>query len=423
MDIIELVASQKNYQKSNSKLLAKARLFNPFDAEFQQNLYPIYHRLRAEEPIHKSFTGLWVLTRYDDIIEVIQDPRFSSKISRQKELAATKSDRDNDLIEEFSNNLIANLDPPRHNYIRKTISKAFRSNIIATIDSSIREHVTQIFNKVANNGQMDIVEDLATVLPIKVIVELIGFPKEDWQKIKKWSQKISYIFEYMLSRQKKAEIEEALGEFKDYIKHLISIKQNNPESDFISRLIKINNQDHQLNEEELITSCIFFVIAGEESTSAQIASSVLNLLLFPEQMNKLRTDHTLIPQAVEELIRYDSAIQVMSRTALENINFKGKNIHKHQQVLLLLGAANRDPKNFVNPDLLDITRNRNKHLAFSAGIHNCLGANLARLEIKIVLETLLQEFSHIQLLKNKLEWQDSLYLRSVKSLPIKFTLA
>lgn len=423
MDIIERLKDSSTKQKSNSKLLAKAKVFNPFSSEFQYNPYPTYHQLRQEDPIHMSFMGVWVLTRYDDISQVLQDSRFGAPHFNYSSInfdSKSKSTENNQILNQFCDNLILCHDPPRHTQIKRTLTQAFNLYSMNAISLKIRTIVNDLFTEIEGKDEIDIIKGLAHPLPIRLMAEFIGIPEVDLEKLENWSKKSSCLIESMSSAAQKEELMESIAEFRDYMKYLIKQKRNNPQCDFISKLVELNNRDKQLSEEELITSCIFLFPAGEKTTSSQISNCILGLLLFPAQMRKLRTQQSLLPKAVDELIRYDSAIQIISRTALEDIQFRQTKIYKNQKVLLVLGSGNRDSHQFFEPDRVEITRKENKHLSFSSGIHHCWGAHLARLEIQITLEILLQKMKNIKLLTNKLEWQESMSLRSLKSLPVTF---
>ncbi|WP_330203331.1 cytochrome P450 [Cyanobacterium sp. Dongsha4] len=422
MDIVERINQTNNSQELDSKLLTKAQLFNPFSPEYRENPYSIYERLRTEEPIHKSFMGGWILTRYDDIVRALQDQRFIVQTSSN--LLSSQTKKNNCPFAVFSQDLLPYLDITNHNKVRPVTSKLFNQSTFNNLNDrrkQIAQIVDDLLSEIKTQGKMDIIKDLAKPLPTKVISKILGIPSADEEQVQIWSRQLTNMLELIPTSRMRQELDEGVVGFKDYMMDLIREKRNSPQSDLISSLIQYREQNDDLTENQLLANSIFLFMGGQETTSLQIGNAILALLRFPEKMRELQDNPSLIPNAVDELIRYDSATQMTGRFALENVEIGGKTIGKHQWLCLSLGSANRDPEQFPSPNELNFTRKSKHHLAFGTGIHNCLGSALARLELEIVLQKVLQEMPDMKLATQNLEWLESTFFRGLKSLPVTFT--
>jgi cytochrome P450 len=284
----------------------------------------------------------------------------------------------------------------------------------------IQDIVNQLLDRVQDAGVMDVIADLAYPLPITVIAQMLGVPVEDSDRLKQWSFDISRTLDPVMTLDLFKQVNSSIMTFIEYLRHLITERRNHPQQDLLSAMIVAREQSDMLSEDELIATCIFLFAAGHETTSNLIGNGLLALLRHPDELNKLKQNPTLIQSAIEELLRYESPVQLWWRTALEDIEFGNSIILKGQMVIVHLGAANRDPDQFPDPDRLDITRRENRHIAFSNGIHTCLGAALARLETEIVFNTLLERMPNLKLQSNAVEWDEIMSLRSLKALPIAF---
>jgi hypothetical protein len=267
---------------------------------------------------------------------------------------------------------------------------------------------------------MDVMSDFACPLPCNVIAAILGIPIEDWYKLYYWSDELSHILDPLRSLQDYEQMNKVALEFTDYFRSLIAQRQKSPQQDLLSTLIVVKEQDSKLSEEEIISVCMLLFFASEETTMSIIGNGILALLCHPQQMQQLKSRPMLIQSAIEEILRYDSPIQITTRVATEDINIDGITIRVGEKALVSLGAANRDPAQFPDPDRFDITRANNSHLAFSDGIHHCLGAALGRIEAEIAINTLVQQLPNLTLSQNKLEWRNKVSVRSLKALPITF---
>ncbi|MEW6733437.1 MAG: cytochrome P450 [Acidobacteriota bacterium] len=404
-------------------MAARGVMFNPFLPQFRQNPYPHYNNLRILDPVHWSTLGVWVLSRYADVWAVLRDTRFSADTRKWNGYQARyfrQKQGHSSLLANFHSKWMLFLDPPDHTRLRSLISKAFTPQVV----ESLRPRIQQIMNELIESSQsadtIDIIGDLAYPLPIIVIAEMLGLPVEDCDKLKQWSYELLPSFDPLMSLKVFERINQVVLEFTDYFRRIIAQRRNVSCSDLLSKLIIAEEQHDRLTESEIIATSIMLFVAGHETTVNLIGNSMYALLKHPEQLITLKNNPLLIQSAVEELLRYESPVQFTYRMALEDVEIGGKTIQQGQQVILCLGAANRDPSQFPDPDSLDITRQDNRHLAFSHGTHYCLGALLARAQGQIAINTLIKRFPYIKLTTEKPEWRETILLRGLKTLPVAF---
>ena len=387
--------------------------FNPFLPEFHANPYPFYHRLRATDPVHRTPMGLWVLTRYDDVVSVLKDPRFG-----REEFAQILAN----VYGEGARSMLFR-DPPDHTRLRGLVSQAFTPRMIERMRSHIQEIVDRLLDRVQNANRMDVIADLAYPLPVTVICEMLGVPTDAHSGIRQWSADLARSVdaigmptdEEVVTRGRAAQ-----QAMLDYFRDLISERRQTPRDDLLSLLIAAEEQGDRLSEGELLITCILLFVAGHETTVNLIGNGLLGLLNHPDELAKLRGDLRLLPGAVEELLRYDSPVQRTGRITNTDVELDGRKIAKGSLVVTAIGAANRDPAHFPDPERLDITRRDNRHIAFGFGIHFCLGAPLARLEGQIAIGTLLRRMPGLGLATSTPEWRESSTLRGLKNLPVTF---
>jgi cytochrome P450 len=393
------------------------RLFGP---EMLANPYPFYHRLRSLDPIHREeTTGGWILTRYADVVMILRHARVSS--DRARVLPAGVPEEFLPLFA-FRANSMLNADPPKHTRLRLLVSKAFTPAAVEALTPLIQQVVDQSLDAVQAQGHMDLIHDLAYPLPVTVICAMLGVPLEDRDRLKKWADDISATVANLAPNLRPEQYRlalESLHELRQYLHTIVAQRRAQPHDDLLSALVKAEEQGDRLSEGELYANAVLLLNAGHETTTNLIGNGTLALLQHPEQMHKLRDNPALIPSGVEELLRYDSPVQFTSRVCLEDLTLDGKQLKAGETLLLLLGAANRDPATFADPDRLDVTRTENKHVAFGLGPHFCLGAPLARLEGRIVFETLLRRLPGLHL-KGTPKQRDNFNLRGLESLPVAF---
>ncbi len=393
--------------------------FNPLLPEFHANPYPFYHRLRAADPVHRTPMGLWVLTRYDDVVSVMRDPRFG-RDGFDQILANVYGE---DTTNESRPRSMLFRDPPDHTRLRGLVSQAFTPRVIERMRSYIQDIVDRLLDQVQNANAMDVIADLAYPLPVTVICEMLGVPTDAHAGIRQWSADLVRSLDAIGMPTDEGVVQQgrtARRAMLDYFRGLIPERRQTPRDDLLSLLIAAEEQGDRLTEGELLLTCNLLFVAGHETTVNLIGNGLLALLNHPDQLAKLRADPTLLPGAVEELLRYDSPVQRTGRITNTDVELAGRKIAKGSVVVTAIGAANRDPAHFPDPDRLDIMRRDNRHIAFGFGIHFCLGAPLARLEGQIAIDTLLRRMPGLRLATSTPEWRESSTLRGLKTLPVRF---
>lgn len=394
-------------------------LFDPYRPEFHADPYPFYHRLRREDPVHQSPMGFWVLTRYEDVVTVLRDPRFGREGFEQLFTAVYGEETDPGRL---PRSMLVR-DPPDHTRLRALVNKAFTPRVVEGMRRHIREIVDHLLDRVEAARAMDVIADLAYPLPVTVICEMLGVPTEDQEPIKRWSSDVARSLD-ALGMPADLEIVErgragrrALGE---YFRRLLPERRKRPGPDLLTSLIAAEEQGDRLTEGELLAMCVLLFIAGHETTVNLIGNGLLALLRHPGELERLRTDPALIPGAVEELLRYDGPVQRTARITQAEVEVDGRQIDKGAMVVAVIGAANRDPAHFPDPDRLDVARRDNRHLAFGFGIHFCLGAPLARVEGQLAIGSVLRRLPGLRLATDAPEWRESSTLRGLKRLPVTF---
>jgi cytochrome P450 len=404
-------------------MVANKQQYDLFASEVLGNPYPVYARMRAETPVYKnedaSGNRWWLLTRYEDSVNFLKDDRYTKEEMR----VPGRDPRQRNQMQEAAaaiNHHMLMADPPDHTRLRGLVHKAFTPRIISELTPRIQSIADGLLDKVEGQSGMELIRDYAVPLPVTVIAELLGVPAEDQATFRRWSQTI--IVGSVTGRDME-NVGIASLEFIMYFHDMFDKRRADPKDDLISALVQVEEAGDKLDTQELISMVFLLLVAGHETTVNLIGNGSLALLRHPDQMEKLRANPDLIKTAVEEMLRYDGPIgESTVRWALEDIDLNGHKIAAGDMVFALLLAANRDPEAFENPDLFDITRNPNKHLAFGHGIHYCLGAPLARIEGAIAINTLLRRLPKLRLAVNPddLKWNETLLLHGMSAMPVEF---
>ena len=391
--------------------------YNPLSSRMAQDPYPAYAALRDRDPVHRSrLMNAWVFTRHSDVDAILRDHRHFSNDPRKGEL--TRRQRLNlPADDEFT---MLFLDPPDHKRLRALVNKAFTPKAVNALEPHIRSLLGSLLDDIDDPaGGFDLMEAVAQPLPVIVIAEMLGVPPEDRARFKVWSDQRARVLEPAIEPEERAVADAAARAFDDYFRPIIEARRAAPQGDIVSALAQAEDEGDRLTERETLNMLRLLLIAGNETTTNLIGNGILALLRHPDQLQRLREDRSLIPAAVDELLRFDSPVQTDFRRTLADCAVNGFALRRRQNVVLLLGAANRDPDVFEDPDRLDIGRSEGAHLSFGRGIHHCIGAPLARLEGRIVLETLLERFSRIDLLGPRPRFRDGIVLRGLQSLPVR----
>jgi cytochrome P450 len=395
---------------------------DPLAPDYAADPHPQYARLRERDPVHRShLAGGWMLTRFRDVEAVLRDPRFSAddrswsrfeRIRRRNERAGVWPEG------EFDPPLLR-LDPPDHTRLRRLVTKAFTPRAIAALEPRIEKLVAELLDAVQDAGGFDVVRELAYPLPVTVIAELLGVPGGDLARFKHWSDEVvRSIGVATLDDLRRAR--RASDELVAYLEGIAEERRREPREDLISALLRAEEAGDQLERKEVFSICVLLLVAGNETTTNLIGSGVLALLRHPEQLARLREDPSLLPNAVEEMLRFDGPVQLTSRFPLEDVAWSdGRVFRRGQQVLLGIAAANRDPEANPHPERFDVTRSEVRHLAFGHGAHFCLGAALARLEARHAIGALVRRFPGLRLAGEGPVWGDNTILRGPRSLPVR----
>lgn len=387
--------------------------------EFIRNPFPTYSEIREKDPLFRFLlpTGqyAWIVTKYKDAIEVLKDSRFITHFEESKLKEGSLSRH-----EKVASRNLLNVNPSDHRRLRRLVQKTFTPRMVENLRNRI-EHIThELLNEVQDKGKMNLIEDFAFPLPIKVICEMLGVPTEDQDKFREWSD---ILMEGVNNPELQGKSNKVIKEFIDYLENLTVEKRNNLQDDLISNLIMVEDEGDKLTLDELYAMVFVLIIAGHETTVNLIGNGIMALLENPEQKKKLQDQPELIHSAIEEILRYDGPAEVSNaRWAIEDVEFKGKNIKKGEMVFIALSSANRDSEQFADPDTFDITREANNHLAFGKGVHFCLGAPLARLEGEIAISALLKSMPNLRLNSDfdDLEWRRGMIIRGLREIPLVF---
>ncbi len=406
--------------------LTEPIVFNPFDPAFRVNPYPVYKRLLEEDPVHVTLFGVRAFARYADQLAILKDRRWSSD-ERKSPLYAAQRESARQALGEDADTLDLERpflfrDPPDHTRLRSLVNKAFTPRVVEELRPRIQEIVDELLDAVAAKGEMEVIEDLAYLLPVTVICEMLGVPVEDQEQFKGWSRILVRGLDPEISTppEELRRRAQAIKAFNRYLRQLVTNRRQDPRDDLLTALIAAEEEGNKLTEDELLSTCSLILVAGHETTVNLIGNGVLQLIRHPEELAKLRADPTLARSAVEEVLRFDPPVQFNGRLAGEDIEIAGVTVTRGEFVILLIGAAGRDPAQFDDPDRFDITRNDDRHMGFGYGIHFCLGAPLARVEGEIALRTLTQRFQDLRLLQDPPPYKDMITLRGLAALPIAF---
>jgi cytochrome P450 len=394
-------------------------LYHLLDPEVLANPYPLYHRLRTEDPVHwDPFLHAWIVTRYKDVIHVLHH-YSAARTPTPEQLTAMGLAALSPIAQVMVRQMLF-LDPPDHARMRSLAAQAFAPARIEVLRAHIRDITNRLLDEVQSGGRMDVIADLAEPLPCIVTAEMLGVPVEDYQQLKLWSQDFAEMLgNFQHNPDRVPRILKSVQEMVAYFRSAIAEQRLKPRGGLVSSLMNAEIKGDRLSEEEVIANCIVTMVGGQETTTNLIGNGVLSLLRAPDELEKLRSDLSLVPSAVEELLRYESPSQHTARLAPEDTILGGRRIQKRQAVIAVMGAANRDPERFADPDRLDIIRSDNRHVAFGWAAHFCFGAALARVEGQVAFELMLRRFSNWTLEPEPLVWRTNLGLRGLTKLPIR----
>ncbi|WP_052519714.1 cytochrome P450 [Archangium violaceum] len=398
---------------------------DPFELvhpERRKDPYSGYARMLREAPVHFFEPwGAWLVARYADVTAGFRDTRLLS--ARTGQFSAGMSEEVRKMMEPLARNLSSwalFLDAPSHTRLRGLINKAFTPRMIEALRPRIRALVEELLDAARGKERMEVISELANPLPVIVIGEMLGLPREDRHRLKRWSDQLAGLIG--TGRPTPEQVKEGLNailEFEAYFRMLIAQRRTQPGTDLLSGLVHAEEQGNLLSEQELLSTCTMLLFGGHETTTNLIGNGLLALLRHPEQWELLRTSPELLPNAVEEFLRYDPPVQFTNREAKVDMEIGGQAIRKGDRVMLMMAAANRDPAQFKDPEKLDVRREELRHMTLGLGPHYCLGAALGRMEAQETFAALLRRFPHLKLEPGAtVDWMDNAGFRGLLALPV-----
>jgi cytochrome P450 len=396
--------------------------FLPEDPGFVADPYPAYGRLRADHPVlYDDATDHWLIPRYADVNALLRDRRFGRTYLHLATHDEMGHPPDPPVLDPFWHLIrsgILDMEPPDHTRVRKLVSKAFTPRMVEGLRPGVQAIVDRLVDGVRGTGEFDLIATVAEPLPVEIIAEMLGVPEVDRHHLRPWSAEICLMYELNPSAEYERRAVAASVEFTEYLRTLSRERRREPRDDLITGLTQVVDEGRTLTEDELIGTCVLLLNAGHEATVNATGNGWWALFRNPVQLEALRADHSLVPRAVEELLRYDTPLQMFERWVLEDVELHGHRIPRGAELGLLFGSANHDPDVFDEPDALDVAREHNPHVTFGAGIHFCLGAPLARIELETSFRTLLERIPSLELVEEP-RWKPGYIIRGLEELRVR----
>jgi len=395
--------------------------FNPFDEGFRRDPYPVYAALRTSDPVHRSFLDAWVVTRHADVRFVLKDRRFGvdpipERIAERHRLLAAKGQSLEALLS-ASRRFFFFLDPPEHTRLRRLVQSLFTPVAVQKMLPIIAGYVDRLVDDLEGRTSFDLIDDFAAPLPVTVIAAMLGVKGYDLRELKSWSLDLSRVLDPLVSLDEYRHMDDIVRGFEAIFRDVFAARGRHAEDDVTSALLAGAAEHNDLTERDLAAICTVLFITGEETTVNLIGNGMLALQRHPEARAKLQADPSLAESAIEELLRFESPVQLTTRVAHEDVEIAGVRVSAGDKVVVGLGAANRDPEVFDAPDELRLDRRPNPHMAFGDGIHYCLGAALARAQGRLAIPKLLARFPTLRLdLDAPLQWRRNIVVRGLSEL-------
>ncbi|MGW0826633.1 cytochrome P450 [Streptomyces sp. NPDC002845] len=399
-----------------------ALAFDPWDPDFVADPYPAYEELRARGRVHYyEPTNQWLVPHHADVSALLRDRRLGRAYQHRfthEEFGRTAPPAEHEPFHTLNDHGMLDLEPPDHTRIRRLVSKAFTPRTVEQLVPYVRRLAGELANGLVEAGGGDLLTDVAEPLPVAVIAEMLGIPESDRAQLRPWSGDICGMYELNPSEETAKRAVRASVEFSAYLRELIAARRAEPGEDLISGLIAAHDEDDRLTEQEMISTCVLLLNAGHEATVNATVNGWWALFRNPDQLAALRADHSLVPSAVEELMRYDSPLQLFERWVLDDVEIDGTTIPRGAEIAMLFGSANHDPAVFADPRRMDLGRVENPHISFGAGIHYCLGAPLARIELTASLTALLERAPALGLVEEP-KRKPNFVIRGLERLPVR----
>ena len=398
--------------------------YEPGSPAFIADPYPVFARLRADHPvIHDPTTDQWLVSRFADVGALLRDRRLGRSyvhVATHEEFGRTPPPAWQDPSHDSLRVQLIDMEPPDHTRLRRLVSTAFTPRTVEGLRPRVTELVDDLVASARARGEFDLLADVIERLPVAVIAELLGIPEADRPLLRPWSADMTLMFELARSEDDERRAVRATVEFSDYVRGIVRERRASPRADLLSELARVSEAGDRLSEDELIATAILLLNAGHEASVNGAANAWLTLFRHPDALAALRAGPGLVPTAVEELLRYDTPAPMFERWVLEDIELHGVTIPRGQELALLFASANRDGAGFADPDNLVLDRSPNPHLSFGAGIHYCLGAPLARLELAILFRAILEQMPTLELVAEPV-WKPRFVLRGLQALLVRIT--
>ncbi|MCS6847408.1 MAG: cytochrome P450 [Anaerolineae bacterium] len=395
---------------------------NPRDPHFYNNPYPYYDALRQlPQPFYWEDFDLWCFAHWDDVNALLRDRRFGRQITHlrtREELGWPPIPEALKPFYDVDNATMIQMEPPDHTRLRSLVQKAFMARQIESLRPQIQALCDRLIDEMLAQGEVDLLPAYATPIPVVTIANMLGVPVEMSDSLLNWSHAMVAMYELGRTAEQEHRAVQATQEFYAYLSALVQERRRKPTDDLITRLIEAEDQGNRLTEHELISGCMQLLNAGHEATVNVIGNGVFALLTHRDQWDRLVANPSLSRSAAEELMRFDTPLHLFTRWVLDDLSWNGHAFKFGDTIALLLGAANRDPRRFANPNTLDITRADNPHVSFGGGIHFCIGAPLARLELDIALSTLARRVPGLELMEQP-EYRNAYHFHGLKSLRVR----
>ncbi|MFF3415391.1 cytochrome P450 [Streptomyces sp. NPDC002698] len=402
--------------------LESSRAFDPWDPAFVADPYPAYEELRARGRVHYyEPTNQWLVPHHADVSALLRDRRLGRTYQHRfthEDFGRTAPPPEHEPFHVLNDHGMLDLEPPDHTRIRRLVSKAFTPRTVERLKPYVEGLAGELVDRLVEAGGGDLLTDVAEPLPVSVIAEMLGVPESERAPLRPWSADICGMYELNPSEETARKAVRASVEFTEYLRGLIEARRKEPGDDLISGLIAAYDEGDRLTEQEMISTCVLLLNAGHEATVNSTVTGWWTLFRHPAQLETLRADHALIPTAVEELMRYDTPLQLFERWVLDDIEIDGTTVPRGAEIAMLFGSANRDAEVFADPETLDLSRSENPHISFSAGIHYCIGAPLARLELAASMSALLTKAPGLRLAREPVR-KPNFVIRGLEGLPVE----
>jgi cytochrome P450 len=400
--------------------------YDPYHPDALRSPYRFYRRLRAEDPVHWGVSGepgrpgTWYLLRYHDVVAALKDQRLGREVEAPGAEVRSPADAAAEELRRWTRHWMILRDPPAHTRLRALVNKAFTPRMAERVEPRIAGLAERLVDAVSERGRMDVIADFGRLLPVLVIAEVLGVPPEDHGLFAPWAIALAPVIDLRQTPEVRRRGAEAMGNLIAYLREVIARRRRDPSDDLLSGLLAAEDGGGRLHEDEILGTIMLLLTAGNDPTTYMLGNFVLTLLEHPDALERLQGTPELAERAADELLRYDTSVQMTFRFALRDVEYGGRQIRAGDHLALVFGSALRDPAYTPDPDRLDLERANNR-VPYGMGIHFCLGASLARAQGRIGLETLVRRLKEIELDTGRVEHQPAAAVRGPSALPIRFT--